>query len=696
MTEPKTESRRESRRESRTGSKRGSRTESGNGSKTEGFETVLTSRRARSRRDARQDARQDAGERSGRPRRGILSSPLEGWGTGWTTADSVAAGLIAVQLIAVLLLVAPGSLYVDDLRAQGIAQGQPFLSFIFGSDGTHFAPLPRTLDWLQARWFPLDQGPAVAVTLLVRLGLGVATWRLLRELFGPRMGALIPLAGVLFTPALIPATAYYRQAITALAATAAILWALYGHVRWLRFGRVRDVVGVFAATVIGLFCQERAAIIPLLLLAATVALYAGAAGLWPALRNGMMTIGLSAVLVAGFAIEYVRGPFDHVPGGIPAVGQLARMTRAALLDTVLPLVLGGPWRWFPITAWYGGANVARPVLIAFWVVAAVLVVACLIRRPGPTLRAAALLVVWVIPSVVVVGIGRLGILGQTMAADVRFFTDVVPAFYICAALAVLPWQVGSYAPSAATPAAAGTRRAAGGSRELDDVNLTGFGAVLAGGLGLVVVAGATTSWIAFAGAWWGNPTGTWVANMKVSVARAGPAPRIVARPLPESVMPASMDLAFPTYAPLVALFRPDARFADGDGRVQALDEAGTLRPATARKIAGTPRKGLCVGVIAPDKRQVVVRLPVTAPYVRGAQIQVGLLTNGPSVISVDAVTAGGDILPAFLGPDAVLQAGTHTLRAPVGSEERVTAVRVGKNSDAQVCVSSVSVVTFSP
>jgi hypothetical protein len=595
---------------------------------------------------------------------------------GWTMADTVAAGLVAVSLLAVLVLIAPGSLYLDDLRAQGYAQGQPFWQFIIGSNGTHFAPLPRTLDWAQARWFPLDQGPAILITLLVRAVLGAGTWVLLRELFGARLGALVPLGVVLFTPALVPATAYYRQAITALAATAAVLWAIAWHLRWLRTGGLWNVLGVGAATAIGLGCYEKAAAIPFLLFVVTVLLFAGPGGLWPTLRQAIVPIALSAVLVAAFAVIYVRGPYDHASGGLPPPALVGQMARNAVFDTVLPLLLGGPWRWFPITASYGGVSLAHSTLVAFWIVAGVFGVWCLVRRPGPTARAITLLIAWVIPSVITIGVGRLGIFGLSLAEDVRFFTDAVPAFVICAALAVLPWRVGAYAGQEPRP--------------------TRIGAAVAAVLGALVVAGSVASWITFANAWWSNPTGQWVANMKASLAAAGPSPRIVALPLPQEILPSWVDPVFPTYSPLVMLIRPDARFNDGDGLVQALDSAGALRLFRPTPIAETRRSGLCVAAIPATGSQTVIRMPVTVPYVRGSQLQLGLLTEAPSEITVQMITAEGVVRPAILWQPTVLQAGPHTLRTPVRTGDRITAVRVLDGLPAKVCVTSASIVRFSP
>jgi len=595
---------------------------------------------------------------------------------GWTTADTVAAGLVAVSLLAVLVLIVPGSLYLDDLRAQGYAQGQPFWQFIIGSNGTHFAPLPRSLDWAQARWFPLDQNPAILVTLLVRAILGAGTWLLLRELFGARLSALIPLGVVLFTPALVPATAYYRQAITALAATAAVLWAMAWHLRWLRTGGLRNVLGVGVATAIGLGCYEKAAVIPFLLFVATVVLFAGPGGLWPTLRLACVPIAFSAVLVAAFAVVYVRGPYDHASGGVPAPELVGQMARNAVFDTVLPLLLGGPWRWFPITASYGGVSLPHATLVGFWVVAGVFGLWCLLRRPGPTLRAVTLLVAWVVPSVIAIGVGRLGIFGLSLALDVRFFTDIVPAFVVCAALAVLPWRVGTYAGRERRP-----------SR---------IGAAVAAVVGVVVVAGSVASWITFATAWWSNPTGRWVANMKVSLAAAGPSPRIVALPLPQEILPSWVDPVFPTYAPLVMLIRPGARFNDGDGLIAALNGSGTLQLMRPTPIAETRRSGACVATIPATGSQTVIRMPVTVPYVRGAQLQLGLLTEAPSEITVQMITAEGVVRSAILWQPTALPAGPHTLRTPVRTGDRITAVRVLDALPAKVCVTSVSIVSFAP
>jgi len=226
-----------------------------------------------------------------------LRTAIDNWRSWWTPVDSLAMGIIAVQLFVLFVEVVGGSLYLDDLRAQAYALNQPFWSFIMDSNGTHFAPLPRILDWVQSRAFPLEHGPAVVVTLVVRLLFAIVFWRILRRIFGARMIVLVPLTLLLISPALLPATLWYRQSITIVACTVAMLWAVEAHLRWLQQGKVGALIEVVLATAVGVGFYEKAAAIPIVLTALTVALFArrpGRArrgGIPPVLRPTVISVG---------------------------------------------------------------------------------------------------------------------------------------------------------------------------------------------------------------------------------------------------------------------------------------------------------------------------------------------------------------------------------------------------------------------
>ena len=76
----------------------------------------------------------------------------------------VTRGLVAFHVAAVTWLVAGGTLYIDDIRAQAYAAGRPRWPFVVESNQTHLAPGARTVDWFMARLAPLEHWPALVLT----------------------------------------------------------------------------------------------------------------------------------------------------------------------------------------------------------------------------------------------------------------------------------------------------------------------------------------------------------------------------------------------------------------------------------------------------------------------------------------------------------------------------------------------------
>jgi hypothetical protein len=608
--------------------------------------------------------------------------------TAWTTIDTTAFWLLAGHLLLLLVIVGRGAFYLDDLRAQGYALNQPFLDFILGSNGTHFAPLPRTLDWLQSRLFPLQHGPAVAVTLLVRLLLAVGFWRILRRLFGPRPVTLIPFAMLLLTAALLPATTYYRQSITALAATAALVWALDAHLRWVLYRRRGDLVLVAVATALGLACYEKAATIPVILLAVTLALFAGRAG--PAagqvragraapVRAGLIAALLSAVMVLIFLVIYRSGPYDQGPSTTPSVLDILDLTVDTVTKTVIPLLLGGPFQWsYPGP--YAGVPILSGTAVTFSVVIALIATAAALwRRPGPTVRALLLLIAWTVPSVVVVAVGRYEDLGSQLGLEVRLWADLVPGFVLAGALAALPWRVGVHRS---------TERRVESARATDPmapIELT-VSALACGLVVLLVLAGSVFSSMTYASKWWDNPTGLWIANARSSLQNAEPFPRTLATPLPPAVMPTFVTMTFPTDAPLLLLLRPDVRFHDADGDSKTMNASGVRSAYLPSVLAQTSTKKLCAATLRPGAAPVTVRLPSTAPYVTGAQVEVGLLLAESTKVEVTVTNPNGKVLVPQRFSNAVLPKGPHTIRFPVPYLESVRSIAVRVDGTKTSCV----------
>jgi hypothetical protein len=604
----------------------------------------------------------------------------------WTPIDTVAAWLVGLHLLLLAVIVGRGSFYIDDLQAQGSAVGQPFWHFILSSNGTHFALIPRALDWAQSRYVPLQHAPAVAITLLVRALLAIGFWRVLRRLFGARRASLVPLAVLLLTPALIPATTWYWQSITILGCTVAIVWAVDAQLRWVLYRHRSDLVVLVAVTAVGLGCYQKAALIPVVLLGLTLAIFTSWRGPRAssadrsAASAGLLGALVSGAVVFAFLLMYRSGPYDQ-GGTTPAVRDVLHLGWNASTRTVIPLLLGGPYSWASSEP-YSGDPQLSPTVVAFSLVIVLIGLAVAFRRgPDRTVRALVLLLAWLVPSVAIIAAGRFTVFGLTLASATRLWADLVPGFLLAGALAVLPWRIGVSRGPAGPKAAQPDSRADGGPLEIT----TG---VLATALLIVIVLGGSLiSSLSYASTWWQNPTGRWIANARASLVNAEPYPRTLATPLPESVMPYWVAPTFPTDAPLLLLLRPDMRFYDGDGEAKVMDASGVRTSYVPQILAETKPAKLCVATVpAGSSSPVPVPLPKAAPYALGAQVEVGLLLAESTKVEVTVVTPEGKILTPQRFSDVELPAGPHTLRLPVPFGQAISTIQVQIHGTQGNCI----------
>jgi hypothetical protein len=584
----------------------------------------------------------------------------------WSPVDTIAAGLAGVHLLVLVVVVGRGSLYLDDLRAQGYALDQPFWRFVVDSNGTHFAPVPRILDWVQSRVFPLEHAPAVVVTLTVRLVLAIVFWRLLRRIFGPREGILVPFALLLFTPALVPATTWYRQSITVVACTLAMVWAVDAHLCWVLYRRRADRAAVVLATLLAVCCYEQGAAIPVTLAGVSAALFAGRpgstdrTGVEHPVRAACSGVGLSAVVVVVFLVVYRWGPYDHVGGSPPSPLDVVRLAWATGTRTVVPMLFGGPYHWSYPAPYAGRAEVGTTATVfCLLLVGAGLAVA--VRRDAErAVRGMIVLLAWGLPSAAIVALGRFDPFELSLAGEARLWADLVPGFLLAGTLAVLPWEIGA-------------------CRCVPIDRPIGFTAPrMTAGLAVVLILGGSVySTLTYARTWWDNPTGLWIANARASLRNAEPYPRTLATPLPETVMPRWVSTQFPSSAPLLLLLRPDIRFHDGDGDARVMNAAGIRAPYIPSVIAQTSPVPLCLEAVPVGHTEpVLVTLPKTAPYVPGSQVEVGMLLAGATRVEVSVVTPLGRELTPQRFSDDELPPGPHTIRFPVPLGQAVRSVRV--------------------
>jgi hypothetical protein len=189
---------------------------------------------------------------------------------------------------------------------------------------------------------------------------------------------------------------------------------------------------------------DKGAVVPLLLFALTSAFFVQ--GRWAvaavrAARRYWRAWVLYGALLAGYGVVFA---FRFLGSGSPAVrpgaASFANFASTLVGSTLVPGLLGGPWRWLS----FGSVMTNPPVALQqlSWAAAAlVVIVSCALRRRA--WRAWAILFGWVIVAdIVPVAIGRLKVGGPGFATLVglqaRYVTDTAAVFALCLGLAFLP------------------------------------------------------------------------------------------------------------------------------------------------------------------------------------------------------------------------------------------------------------------
>jgi hypothetical protein len=353
--------------------------------------------------------------------------------------------LIAIQLVWMAVLLAHFYFSQDDYffldRALAHGLNWPYLMSV---DAGHMLPLGFAIAWAMAR-ISLYNWPLTSLFILTLLAATcLALLRMLRTLFGNRPAILIPLAVYVFSPLSLTAVAWWSIALEILPLELAIFMAVDAHVRYLRSGRFRSALAAAGWLLLGMAAMDKGAVVPLLLFALTSAFFVE--GRWAvaavrAARRYWRAWVLYGALLAGYGVLFVIQLLGSgAPTASPGAASLAHFASTLVGSTLVPGLLGGPWRWQS----FGSAAANPPVALQqlSWAVAAlVVIVSCAYRRHA--WRGWAILFAWlVVADIVPVAIGRLGVLGAGFATLVglqtRYVTDTLAVFVLCLGLAFLP------------------------------------------------------------------------------------------------------------------------------------------------------------------------------------------------------------------------------------------------------------------
>jgi hypothetical protein len=320
--------------------------------------------------------------------------------------------------------------------------------FLTHVDFGHFFPGVYLISWILSRVALYNWLAGSLIVLVILSAAGLAAWRLLRTLLGSRPAILIPLALYLLSPLEFSTIAWWNNAVETIPLQIALFMALNSHVHYVRTGKFRHAVASAAWQLFGLAFFEKAVVIPLLLFAVTAGFLSGSR-LLPGLRTTvvklwrgwLLYLGLLATYAAVFvpALRSTTSPL----GPAAPVAQAFRVFEGRLVfKTLLPGLVGGPWRWWHPPNYFG-AFTAPPVFLewlAVLIIFGLVVASILVRRRA--WRAWLILVVWfVVADTVPVLIARLNspAYAGLHGLQTRYVSDVPAVVAIVVALVF--WRV---------------------------------------------------------------------------------------------------------------------------------------------------------------------------------------------------------------------------------------------------------------
>jgi len=522
-----------------------------------------------------------------------------------------------------------------------------------------FMPVGFALAWFVTRVAPYGWGLAAGSTLVLFTVSGLAVFRMLVVLFGRRRAILVPLVVYLFAPFTVPALTWWSAALNLAPLLLAIPMAVTAHVLYLRDGRFVHAVAATAWIVVALCSFLKAAALPVLLFALTLAYFSGGTGMRGVLRRHAGLWAAYAVVVVTYVAGYLVAA-RNTPGlsGWPTLTEGLGFIRRLLLDTFLGTTLGGPWRWFSgpdrAVASPPGLLVALSALVA----AAILVVTAVYRRRA--LRAWGLLLGYlVVADVVPTYYGRVHILGAFQGMETRYVVDAAPVLALAAALAFLP-LVGEDSPYRARP-----------PRDL----VTGAGGLLVGGF----LVGSLASVSVFSGYLGNDRTHAYLTTAAAALRSAPPDAVILDRRAPADVVSASYGAYAMTSHVLGPLATPAQRermrHPVPSTSALVFDDQGRLRPAE-----GSGERALAPGGCHPVAGA-AVEIPLPTVTREGSVVRLGYA----SAVSAHVVLYIGDKgYDVSIGPGL----GRVLFTAPANLSKVLVS---GMSPSVQICFGDVAV-----
>jgi hypothetical protein len=552
--------------------------------------------------------------------------------------------------------------YLDRVQTRG------FVEYLFQDYNGHVMPGEFLLTWVLTKLFPLSFTPVVVVVGALSVG-AVVTWGMaLRELFGPQLRQLLPLAVLSLTPVSLWPSAFWASAVQVLPLLLLTGLALYFATRTA--GGVRGAGWRLCLTyVVALFFWEKALL--MLIPVAGVLLLILGRRIW---QRRTLLVSLAVVSVVYLvlyaalrtdAVEAQPVSWVNEPDASFPVRVLHFLDYAldVFMDLLVPALYGGPWGSIPIVndlEHWPSAYVSRGLTV---LTLALIGAALLVRRRAWIPVTMTLGYAVVAASLILFSV-KYAVLGPYALYEDRYFTDLIPVALLGVSMVISPTR-------AEAEAGAAVYRRSVPLRAQRAARLLSFAVVLA--VAVSLVSSNVMQWQRIGP----NPARNWVNNLRADVVSADGASVLDARP-PEDVF----SSAFPEQAVLSRMVAPlgDRLRFNSPGRPMLLvDSRGHLVPAAVEpSMVSTAGPQPDCGYLVTGGRTVDVVMPAPLfPYEWGVQVDLFSGGGGRLDVEIDGVTQSVRI-PVGLSSTQLVHQGT------VGSV-RVTM----PGTDASACVTRV-------
>jgi len=325
------------------------------------------------------------------------------------------------------------------------------LDDLFSNYGGHLMPGGYLATWLDLKLAPFSFTPVAAELLALQALADAGALVFLFSAFGRRPGVLPPLAIYLFTVVSLPALVWWAAGINQLPFLAAIWWAGWTHLRYLRSRRIGWAVATMAITAVSLCFTEKSLLV--FVLFGFLALgYFATGPLAQRLQSVWTTYRTAVVLYGAIAVAYVglyvwRGlALGAGAGQQQSVGQVA---LNLVVHSYATGILGGPLHWAPLSVI---DSLADPNELVIGV--AVLAIAGLVYATWRSYRRS--LRAWLLPAIVLVAdvailAGGRSALGPNLALEYRYLTELAALSAIALGLAVMPLRGATESAEPAEP-----------------------------------------------------------------------------------------------------------------------------------------------------------------------------------------------------------------------------------------------------